>query len=187
MNTTTAATTAGVTAGTIRTWCRIGAITATKTAGRWVIDAASLTHRINIGQRKTPMTNPPTFLLTSKTTRVQGHLGAGGPASTLRTAYTTGQPITLGGTFTGERVYLGHTRQTYGDHGVTLETTGLDRELTVRGESHAIYLIDLTRLNNAPKIAALVRAENARRSAIAHAAEQRAADEDARYLADPEA
>jgi hypothetical protein len=59
MNTSTAATQAGVTIPTIRTWCRIGAVAATKTGGRWVIDTASLTNRITIGHlktRKTPMT-----------------------------------------------------------------------------------------------------------------------------------
>ncbi|MFI2078535.1 hypothetical protein [Streptomyces triculaminicus] len=49
MNTTAAATEAQVTVATIRTWCRRGVITATKTAGRWTIDAASLAHRITIG------------------------------------------------------------------------------------------------------------------------------------------
>lgn len=53
MNTTTAATTAGVTISTIRTWCRRSVITATKVAGRWVIDTASLNHRIEIGTRRT--------------------------------------------------------------------------------------------------------------------------------------
>lgn len=49
MNTTTAAATAGVTVATIRHWCRMGAVAATKAAGRWVIDTASLAHRITIG------------------------------------------------------------------------------------------------------------------------------------------
>lgn len=52
MNTTTAATQAGVTVPTIRTWCRLGAIDAVKTSGRWAIDAASLAHRITIGTWK---------------------------------------------------------------------------------------------------------------------------------------
>lgn len=54
MNTTEAATTAKVTVATIRTWCRRGVIAATKTAGKWVIDTASLAHRITIGQLKRP-------------------------------------------------------------------------------------------------------------------------------------
>lgn len=49
MDTTAAATLAGVTVATIRTWCRMGAVTATKRSGRWVIDSDSLTRRITIG------------------------------------------------------------------------------------------------------------------------------------------
>jgi hypothetical protein len=52
--TTAAATQAGVTVATIRTWCRRGVIAATKQAGRWVIDTASLTARIAIGAMKRP-------------------------------------------------------------------------------------------------------------------------------------
>ena len=54
MNTTTAAAQANVTVATIRTWCRRGAIAATKAAGRWVIDTASLAARIAIGKMKRP-------------------------------------------------------------------------------------------------------------------------------------
>lgn len=52
MNTTAAAIEANVTAATIRTWCRNGVITATKAAGKWVIDQVSLAARIAIGQLK---------------------------------------------------------------------------------------------------------------------------------------
>lgn len=48
MNTSAAATQANVTVATIRAWCRNGVITATKQAGRWVIDAASLAWRITL-------------------------------------------------------------------------------------------------------------------------------------------
>ncbi|MFE1451951.1 helix-turn-helix domain-containing protein [Streptomyces olivaceoviridis] len=54
MNTTTAAAEANVTVATIRTWCRAGVITATKQAGRWIIDTASLAARIAIGKMKRP-------------------------------------------------------------------------------------------------------------------------------------
>ncbi|MER6860747.1 MULTISPECIES: helix-turn-helix domain-containing protein [Streptomyces] len=47
-----AATQANVTIATIRTWCRRGVIAATKQAGRWIIDTASLAHRITIGAIK---------------------------------------------------------------------------------------------------------------------------------------
>ncbi|WP_030506388.1 helix-turn-helix domain-containing protein [Microbispora rosea] len=49
---TIAAQQAGVSIATIRTWCRRGAVAATKTAGRWVIEAASLARRIALGIRK---------------------------------------------------------------------------------------------------------------------------------------
>ncbi|MFJ3839498.1 hypothetical protein ACIPY6_28880 [Streptomyces sp. NPDC090054] len=54
MNTITAATEAHVTVATIRTWARRGVIAATKAAGRWVINAASLARRIAIGAMKRP-------------------------------------------------------------------------------------------------------------------------------------
>ncbi|MFJ9799836.1 hypothetical protein [Streptomyces sp. NPDC101145] len=54
MNTTAAALQARVTVATIRTWCRVGAVAAVKTAGRWIIDTASLAHRIAISAWKRP-------------------------------------------------------------------------------------------------------------------------------------
>lgn len=50
LTTTEAAKHAGVTVATIRTWARYGAITATKTAGAWLIDLDSLRHRIALGR-----------------------------------------------------------------------------------------------------------------------------------------
>ncbi|MEV6165747.1 helix-turn-helix domain-containing protein [Streptomyces sp. NPDC052052] len=54
ITTAEAATEARVTVATIRTWCRNGAVAAVKRAGRWVIDTASLAHRITIGAMKRP-------------------------------------------------------------------------------------------------------------------------------------
>lgn len=54
MNTTAAATEAHVTVATIRTWARRGIIAATKVAGRWIIDTASLARRIAIGAMLRP-------------------------------------------------------------------------------------------------------------------------------------
>lgn len=45
MDTTTAASQAGVTRATIGAWCRAGIVTATKAAGRWDVDADSLARR----------------------------------------------------------------------------------------------------------------------------------------------
>lgn len=53
MNTTAAALQANVTTATIRAWARRGVIAAVKTAGRWVIDTASLAHRIAIAAMRT--------------------------------------------------------------------------------------------------------------------------------------
>lgn len=50
--TTAAATKAGVSISTICTWCRVGAVAAIKTAGKWLIDAASLARRIAIGAQR---------------------------------------------------------------------------------------------------------------------------------------
>jgi hypothetical protein len=60
MNTTAAAEQAGVAVATIRTWCRRGAVAAVKQAGRWIINAASLARRIQIGARR--MTDKPAEL-----------------------------------------------------------------------------------------------------------------------------
>jgi hypothetical protein len=67
MNTTTAATTAGVTVATIRDWARRGIIAATKHAGRWIIDTASLARRIAIGARKTRKARPVVFSIETMT------------------------------------------------------------------------------------------------------------------------
>ncbi|MFF9309869.1 hypothetical protein ACF1BS_03070 [Streptomyces sp. NPDC014748] len=62
MNTTAAALEAHVAPATVRSWCRRGVVAATKQAGRWIIDQASLTHRITIGamrtRKGTTMTEP---------------------------------------------------------------------------------------------------------------------------------
>lgn len=55
MNTTAAALEARVTVATVRTWCRLGAVSAVKQAGRWVIDSASLAARVAIGKMKRPV------------------------------------------------------------------------------------------------------------------------------------
>jgi hypothetical protein len=49
-----AAAQAGVSISTIRAWCRIGAVAAVKVAGKWLIEARSLTHRINLGRTPVP-------------------------------------------------------------------------------------------------------------------------------------
>ncbi|MFD9721082.1 hypothetical protein [Streptomyces sp. NPDC059076] len=186
---TAAAVEAGVTVATVRAWCRRGVIAAQKAGGRWAIEAASLTRRIAIGamratRKEVPVATAP-IQLTSQTSRVHGHVGAVGPADVLKTAFETGTQITLSGRFAGERVYLGHTRTTY-DDGLSTETIGLDRELgpvaKLPGVIAAVYLVDLTRLDDAPLLAEKVRQTEARKTARAWAAENRAQAEDTRYL-----
>jgi hypothetical protein len=188
MNTAAAALEAQVTAATIRTWCRRGVIAATKHASRWIIDTASLAHRIAIAAmrtRKAPVTKYP-IRVTGHTRKIPGSIGAVGPADTLKAAFEAGQPLTLSGKFAGETVYLGHTRQTYGDYGITLETIGLDYALgetpDLPGVQGAVYLIDQTRLDAAPRLAAVIQAERERTDAAAFEAERRAAEEERRYL-----
>jgi hypothetical protein len=184
MNTTAAALQANVTVATIRTWCRCGVVAAVKQAGRWIIDTASLAHRIRIGKERR-MSRPHLPVIPTNRTRTRGAFGVRGETNALRAAFETGTPVTItSGDFAGERVYLGHRRQTWND-GVAVETVGLDAEL---GESPkfpgvrvACYLVDTSRLDDAPKFAEVVRKVNNQRTAAAMAAEQRALDEDERW------
>lgn len=52
-----AAARAGVTVDTIRHWCRMGAVRATKRAGRWVIDQVSLLRRIELDRPRYHVTD----------------------------------------------------------------------------------------------------------------------------------
>ena len=178
MNTATAAAQANVTTATIRTWCRIGAVAAAKVAGRWIIEAASLARRIALGKATV---NPP-LTLTSKVATTGADIAVLGDADQLKTAFETGQPITLDGKHAGEVVYLGHTRQTY-DDGITVETIGLDRILgespKFPGHTIAAYLVDMTRLDGAPMLAALKQKTDTARLARALTTEARIkADDD---------
>lgn len=73
MDTKTAATEANVTVATIRTWCARGIITATKQAGRWTINAASLAHRIAIGALKTARRTKPVAWTIETMTAIGGN------------------------------------------------------------------------------------------------------------------
>ena len=73
MNTTAAAIEAHVTVDTIRIWCRRGVIAAIKQAGRWVIDTASLAHRIAIGTRRTARKARPVVFSVETMTAIGGN------------------------------------------------------------------------------------------------------------------
>jgi len=150
MNTTTAATEARVTVATIRTWCRNGVITATKQAGRWIIDTASLAARIAIGAMRARKAKP----MTATGTIIQmqdGLFGIRGDATTLAAAFETGTSVTpANAPYSGDRIYLGLTRETWGDYGRTLETKSL---AYTKDDGQAVYYIDTTRLSEAPAFA----------------------------------
>lgn len=128
------------------------------------------------------MSNPP-IVLTAKVQTTGADIAALGDADQLKTAFETGQPVTLSGKHAGEAVYLGHTRQTY-DDGIALETIGLDRVIGVTprfpGHTIAAYLVDMTRLDAAPKLAELKRHADAARLDAALKAEARIEAEDDR-------
>ena len=96
-------------------------------------------------------------------TKRDGHLCAIGDAATLRAAFENGTPVTLNGNYAGESVYLGTTRTVY-DDGITTRRDGQigdDFEADkFPGIPLAAYLIDLKRLEDAPRLAAGVREMN---------------------------
>lgn len=146
MDTAAAAQTAAVTAETIRHWARMGAVKAAKSAGRWIIDAASLARRIAIGAKKEQPMTTGKIVTTS-----DGSYAVRGDADALAAAYETGAPVTpTQARYAQDRLYLGDTRETYGDYGRTLETRGL----AYTSGSEAVYYIDMARLDGAPALAA---------------------------------
>lgn len=150
MDTTTAALQAHVTTATIRLWARRGIIAATKTAGRWIVDAASLAHRIAIGaMRPRKATTVTPITIADELHGYIGTLGVRGPAAALQTAFEAGAPVALTGAYAGESVYLGYTTRT---PGCLEETIGLDH----RDGDIAVYLIDEDRLAGAPQVSAAI-------------------------------
>lgn len=131
------------------------------------------------------MTNPP-ISLTNKVHTTGARIAAMGDADQLKAAYEAGEQVTLGGKLAGERVYLGYRRQTFDldSDGVTVETIGLDRMFgespKYPGHIIASYCVDLTRLDDAPTLAALAAKDRNLVAARAAAAEARAQEEDER-------
>jgi len=173
---------ARVTVATIRTWCRYGAVAATKVGRRWAIDTASLARRIALGMRRTRKARMATGHLSSKARTLGADLVVAGPAAELLAAFQAGDAVTIAdGPFAGERVHLGLRRQTYGDHGITMETLGLDGPTWMReGIEWAAYIVDTDRLDDgAPNLAETYRrvvGERLHRIAEAEARQQAADD-----------
>jgi hypothetical protein len=128
------------------------------------------------------MSNPP-ITLTAKVATPGASIAVLGDADQLKTAFDNGSPVTLDGKHAGEIVYLGHTRQTY-DDGITIERIGLDRVLgespKFPGHTIAAYLVDMTRLDGAPKLAELHRKAQAAATARAIRTSQRLERDDNR-------
>jgi hypothetical protein len=109
------------------------------------------------------MTKTPPLSLTKNTT-TKGALGVAGPAGILAAAFEAGEQVTIEGKFGGERVYLGHGTQAFdlNEDAVTFQRVGLDRTIgevaAFPGYTIAVYLIDLTRLEDAPQLADVVAA-----------------------------
>ncbi|MFJ8677287.1 hypothetical protein [Streptomyces sp. NPDC093589] len=96
MNTTAAAVEAHVTVATIRTWCRQGVISATKQAGRWIIDTASLAHRITIGAMRTITRRPVVTIDLSATYTISDGPSAGTVVTPkVRTRERNGHTVTI--------------------------------------------------------------------------------------------
>jgi hypothetical protein len=156
ITTTAAAAQANVTVATIRTWCRRNVITATKAAGRWVIDAASLAHRIAIGAMRVRKAKSMTAIGAIVQMR-NGSYGIRGNADDLAAAYEASAPvIPTNGPYVEDRLYLGLTRETYGDYGRTDETLAL---AYTKDDGQAVYYIDTRRLDEASAFAAVLQQE----------------------------
>jgi hypothetical protein len=128
------------------------------------------------------MSNPP-IVLTAKVRTTGADIAVMGDADQLKAAFEAGQPVTLAGKHEGEAVYLGFKRMGY-DDGMQLETIGLDRIIgetpKFPGVTIAAYLVDMTRLDDAPKLAELHRKATAARLGSAVKVEARAEAEDER-------
>jgi hypothetical protein len=136
------------------------------------------------------MATPPII----PTNKVRTTLGAPaavlGDADHLAAAFQAGTPVTLGGKLAGERVYLGFRHQTFDARadGVTTVTTGLDHILgespNYPGHTIAAFLVDPTRLDDAPRLAEMIAKSRNAATARALAADLRAQAEEDRYTQD---
>jgi len=77
-----------------------------------------------------------------------GEYGIVGDADALAAAYANGTPIApTNDPYDGDLLYLGYTRETYGDYGRTLETLGL---AYLKDDGRAVYYLNTGRLDEAP-------------------------------------
>lgn len=80
-----------------------------------------------------------------------GEYGILGDAAALAAAYAARTPIApTNDAYDGDLLYLGLTRETYGDYGRTLETLGL---AYTKDDGRAVYYLNTSRLDEAPALA----------------------------------
>lgn len=111
----------------------------------------------------------PPKMITDKVKTLGATWGVMGDQDALQAAFENDEPVTLAGKLDGEVVYLGYSHEVWGK----IERVGLDR---VRGEGTnfpghiiAVYLLDETRLDGAPKLADVV--QKSRGASLMRAAE----------------
>jgi hypothetical protein len=125
----------------------------------------------------------PPITLTAKVKTPGANVAVVGDADVLKAAFEADQPVTLAGKLAGEVVYLGLARPAY-DEGISVERVGLDHTL---GESPrfpgvviAAYLVDVSRLDGAPRLAEMQRKADAAATARAITVTTRVEREDKR-------
>ncbi|ACU71733.1 hypothetical protein Caci_2824 [Catenulispora acidiphila DSM 44928] len=80
-----------------------------------------------------------------------GEYGISGDATALADAYTNSTPIApTNAPYAADLLYLGSTRETYGDYGRSLETLGL---AYIKDDGQAVYYLNTNRLDQAPALA----------------------------------
>jgi hypothetical protein len=125
----------------------------------------------------------PPITLTAKVKTPGANVAVLGDANVLKAAFEADQPVTLAGKHAGEVVYLGLARQTY-DEGIGIERVGLDHTLgespRFPGHTIAAYLVDVSRLDGAPRLAEMQRKADAAATALAVNVSARVEREDKR-------
>jgi hypothetical protein len=80
-----------------------------------------------------------------------GEYGVRGDATELAAAHANGTPISpTNAPYVSDLLYLGLTRETYGDYGRSLETLGL---AYTKDDGQAVYYLNTSRLDEAPALA----------------------------------
>lgn len=109
--------------------------------------------------------------------KMNGHPIAGGPAAIIRAALNGAAPITVTGKdATGDIVWLAPiTERVWGDDALTVKTSDIATTFQHPTYGEVLYAyIDMSRVDQAPKLVALEREDKARANAAHNAAMARA-------------